>query len=362
MKSSQKIDHFKKLLSEEKLDGVLVSSVFNITHLTGYSNFSSEEREAHILITKTSQFILTDGRYSEAVLKQVPEFGLVLISSEKPFIKHLESLVKKHKIKKLGIEEDDLRVSEHKRIKKVIKNLKHVDLKRFRSIKRDDEIEKIKKACKLGDEVFTHVIKKVLKNGISEKEAANEIENYLKKKSSKISFEPIVAFGANSSVPHHESGDKKLEKGFVLLDLGAKFENYSSDMTRTVFWGKANEKQKKIYRVVKEAQEKAVEYVNNSKGKIRTSKVDKVARDYIIAEGFGSIPHSLGHGIGLLVHEHPYLSPKSKEVLKPGMVFSIEPGIYIPQFGGVRIEDLYLLTKKGLEKLTKSPSNLLELI
>lgn len=359
MKSSQKVSHFAKLLSE-KVDGILISSVSNIIYLTGYANFSIEERQAFLLITKNSQYIFTDGRYAEVILREVSDFELILVTSENTMDK-LGEIVKKEKIKILGVEENDLRVSEYKRIKKVVKALKHVDLKESRVIKTPDEIEKIKKACKLGNEVFDYVIKKVLKDGITEKQVVHEIESFLKNKNCEISFKPIVAFGANSSVPHHESGAKKLEKGFVLLDLGAKFENYCSDMTRTVFWRKANDKQKKIYNTVLEAQTRAAEYIEKAKIAYG-SKADKIAREYIISKGFESIPHSLGHGTGIAIHEHPYLSPKSKEILKEGMVFSIEPGIYIPQFGGVRIEDLYLLTENGLEKLTKSSSSLLELV
>ncbi len=369
MKSSQKINHFKKLLGEEKVDGILISSVFNITHLTSYANFSSEEREAYLLITEKSRYIFTDGRYAEAVKKQIPDFELILSKGENTFLKNLEALIKKHNIKSLGVDENDLRVSEHKKIKTISKSLKHIDLGEIRSIKASGEIKLIETACKLGDEVFTYIIRNVLKKGITEKEVASEIEMFLKKRGSEISFKPIVAFGANSSVPHHESGNKKLEKGFVLLDLGAKFENYCSDMTRTVFWGKADKKQKKIYKIVKEAQEKAVSEINskilrstqNDNKKILANEADKAAREYIIKEGFETIPHSLGHGIGLEVHEHPFLSPKSKDILKEGMVFSIEPGIYIPDFGGVRIEDLFVFEKTGLRRLTKSDNSLIEL-
>jgi len=185
-----------------------------------------------------------------------------------------------------------------------------------------------------------------------------------------VSFPPIVAFGKNSSIPHHQTGDSILgpesssgrEGQIILLDFGVKYDDYCSDMTRTVFFGKPSKEQQKIYETVLSAQQKAVDYINKtlkSGKKIWASKVDIAARDYIISKGFPTIPHSLGHGIGLEVHEHPSLSPKSKEDLKSGMVFSIEPGIYIPNLGGVRIEDLFVLENQQLRALTGSSKALI---
>ncbi|MBI2334310.1 M24 family metallopeptidase, partial [Candidatus Daviesbacteria bacterium] len=170
------------------------------------------------------------------------------------------------------------------------------------------------------------------------------------------------AFGKNSSIPHHQTGDKRLtiNDKLILLDFGVKLNGYCSDMTRTIFFGKPSEKQRKIYETVLEAQKIAIRFINSGK-KIKAKDVDKVAREYIKSMGFPDIPHSLGHGVGLEVHEHPYLSSKSKEELKEGMVFSIEPGIYIPDFGGVRIEDLFVLENRNLRQLTTSHKNLIEL-
>lgn len=159
-------------------------------------------------------------------------------------------------------------------------------------------------------------------------------------------------------MPHHQTGNTKLNYGdIVLLDLGAKIENYCSDMTRTLFFGKPSRKQKEIYKTVLIAQQRAVDVINATikNGKqVKAAAVGEVARKYIISKGYPSIPHSLGHGIGLEVHEHPSLSPKSRDILKEGMVFSIEPGIYIEGFGGIRIEDLFVLEKSGLRQLTTS--------
>lgn len=361
-----KLKKIREEIGKKNFEAVLISSVSNISYLTGYSNFSKEEREAYLIITKNSQYIITDGRYSEEVRVKVKEFKLL----ERSANISLKDLLKGIKINSLGIEENNLTVSEHKVLKKYFKKLKHFETHHLRSIKENSEIDKIEKAAKLGDEVFKYILEK-LRVGISEKEIVFEIEYFLKKNGAEISFDPIVAFGKNSSIPHHQSGETKLgpesssgrEGQIVLLDLGAKVDNYCSDMTRTVFFEKASQKQKEIYKTVLEAQQRAVDFINKQikLGKIvKAKEVDKAAREYIKSKDYPDIPHSLGHGIGIEVHEHPHLSPKSRDILKMGMVFSIEPGIYIPGFGGVRIEDLFVLEKIGVRQLTLSPKQLIE--
>ncbi len=358
---SQRVAKLKDQIKKQKLDAVFVSSVNNISYLTGFTNFSKDEREAYLLIGQTFQYIITDGRYTEAVKDNVPHLTLY----ERAGGKTTEDLFKKLKagIKTFAIEEDNLTVSEYKLIRKHFKNLKHFEVATLRHVKGKEELEKIEKACKLGDKVFDYIVRKI-KVGLKEKEIAYEMERFVKERGAEMSFSSIVAFGKNSSVPHHQTGDSILERKdgqFVLLDFGVKFEDYCSDMTRTIFFGIPTEKQKEIYKVVLKAQQKAIEFLNS---KSRTNEetiaqeVDMVAREYIKSKGYPSIPHSLGHGIGLEVHEYPYISPKSKQVLKEGMVFSIEPGIYLKGIGGVRIEDLFLYKKDGLKQLTNSPKEL----
>lgn len=373
---ARRINEIRSHLEKQKLDAVLISDVSNITYLTGYANFSKEEREAYLFIGNDCQYIITDGRYSEAIKKEVPHFKLF----ERGVGKSTEEFFKKHKekIKRLGIEEDNLTVSEHKILSKHFRKTKHFDVGNLRSIKVKEEIGRIEKACKIGDLAFRFILKKI-KIGITEKQIAKELEDFIRNKGATISFPVIVAFGKNSSVPHHQTGDTILENRdgqFILLDFGVKFNDYCSDMARTVFFGGPTDQQKRIYKTVLEAQQKAVDFINSATrtGKrIRAAEVDKVARGYIVSKGYPTIPHSLGHGIGLEVHEHPSLSLRSKEELKQGMVFSIEPGIYLPNLGGVRIEDLFcisktvpsetkglfVLEKNGLRVLTRSPKELI---
>lgn len=359
-------ERLKKVQHEIKsrgFDAALISDVANIIYLTNYTGFSLQEREAFLLITPHSQFIFTDGRYKEAVRKLIPGFELVEVKSGNKFSELLPAKVKRLKIKRLGIEENDLAVSEYKQIKKILNELSDFKFHKHRSVKTIGEIKLIERASEIGDQAFKFILTKI-KSGISEIQMAYLLENFMRERGFEPSFKTIVAFAGNSAIPHHQTGDAKLQKGdFVLLDFGVSFKNYCSDMTRTLVFGKASYKQKKMYEVVLEAQNKAAEFIKNHTPEvgILAKDVDKEARDRITKGGFPSIPHSLGHGIGIEVHEHPYLSPNSKETLEEGMVFSIEPGIYLNGFGGVRIEDLFVIEKSGVRQLTNSSKELIEI-
>lgn len=373
----------KKTLTKNQLDAMIISSVPNITYLTDYSGFSKEEREAYLLITQNENIIFTDGRYSEAIKQHVKDFSLQLIKPKTSFVSLLENYCTKNKLHNIGFEENDLSVSEYIKIADIVNSTlrllaaqKIID--EIRMFKTDDEILNIRKACELGDKTFTYLLTKITL-GITEKELAAELEYFIKKQNADISFRPIVAFGANSAIPHHQTNDQRLKTNdFILLDFGVRINNYCSDMTRTVFFGKPTTEQKHIHETVKKAQQKAIEYFNQEFGKkqensdkrkkqlltarsVSASKADIVARDYIVSQGFPSIPHSLGHGIGLEVHESPRLGPKSKDILQEGMVFSIEPGIYLPGYGGVRIEDLFTIQNNKLVQLTNSPKDFIEM-
>lgn len=355
-------------IAKNKLDAMIISSIPNIIYLTNYSGFSKEEREAYLFITKTEQYLLTDGRYTQAVKNLIPNFKLIEISSQLSTLDALTKLAKKLITKNIGFEGGNVTHLEHTKLISSLGKTSHIDLRHLRIIKTTEEISKIEKACTLGDKTFDYILKEI-KLGTSEKELATKIEIFIKGHFADISFNPIVAFGKNSAIPHHVPSDKKLiSDQFVLLDFGVKLNNYCSDMTRTIFFGKATAEQKKIYNTVFEAQTKSIDLLNTkylihntSKKMIKASDIDNAAREHIISARYKTIPHSLGHGIGIEVHEAPNLSPKSKDILKESMVFSIEPGIYLPDLGGVRIEDLVVLEKTGPRLLTHSKKNFIEL-
>jgi len=347
--------YLNKALKLNKLDALFIDSPQNIFYLTGYKGFSAEEKDAKILITKKRNYLFTDKRYL-GELTNLKNFELTEISLFK-------EILQKNKIKNAGFEESSITFSEYKYFKKIFTNFKPLEnpIEKLREIKNQEEIKKIRKACRLSDLGFSFILKQIKEN-VTENELAAKLEIFLKENHADISFKPIVAFGKNSAVPHHLNSNIKLKKGnIVLIDIGAKIDGYCSDMTRTVFFGSPTLKFKRMYQTVLSAQKVAVEVINKSRLKIKASDVDKAAREYIIQQGYETIPHSLGHGIGIDVHEKPNLSPNSKSILKNGMIFSIEPGIYLNGYGGVRIEDLYLLTNKKLEKITHSTSKIISL-
>jgi Xaa-Pro aminopeptidase len=225
------------------------------------------------------------------------------------------------------------------------------------------KIKSIKKACKISDKCFDFVLP-FLKEGVTEIEIVKLINYFLRKKSEGIAFKTIVAFGENSAEIHHQNPtNRKLKKGdFIMLDFGARINGYPSDMTRTLFLQKVSKKQANLYKTVLEAQKRAIKHLEllvKKQSLIKAFDVDKVARNFIISKKLPPMPHSLGHGIGRKVHSGLKISPKSKTFLKPGMIFSIEPAIYIKGFGGVRIEDLVILSDGKIEIITNSKRDLI---
>lgn len=348
-------------MAEKNIDAALFSSTSTIIYLTNFSGFAKEEREGFVLLTKNKNYIITDARLITAA-SAVTSFETLEIAAKTPLVHLLEPVLPKKTI--LGIETDDLTVAEYMKVKHLCQKTQHFDLSSQRVYKTTEEIKAIEKACKLGDHAFTFALQQIKEN-ITEQEIAVKLECFIKEKGGDLSFPSIVAFGKNAAIPHHKTSNQELKNdAFILLDFGVKVDNYCSDMTRTVFFGVADTKSKNIYETVRIAQQKAIELLQKnyfSSGKVNASAVDKIARDYIIAADYPTIPHSLGHGIGLEVHESPRLSSNSKDILTKNMVFSIEPGIYLPEKTGVRIEDLFVLESTGARMLTTASKTLIEI-
>ncbi len=337
-----------------EVEAVLITSPYNMRYFSGFSG-----GEGALLIEKNKRALFTDSRYIEIAGKEATDFEVIL----KRKASDLTDYINDNKIKTIAIEDSFLTVFDLKQLKSqtdcvFIEKGKEID--DIRIIKEPFEIEKIKMAEEIGDKAFSHILG-YIKDGITEIEIAAELEYFMKKQGAeKTSFDTIAISGKKTSMPHGTPSDKKLQSGdFITLDFGCVYKGYCSDMTRTVVLGKANEKQKEIYNIVLSAQLKGLEAIRSG---VSCAKADKEARDIIEKAGYGEyFGHSLGHGVGLLIHESPNLSPRSEMILKENMVVSCEPGIYIPDFGGVRIEDLVVVNKEGCTILSKSHKNLIEI-
>lgn len=347
-------------LEQFGVDALLITDPFNMRFLSKYRG------EGAVYISKTQQVIITDSRYTEAAEKE-STFTVIEENREHKRSQILnECIVKEGKaILRLGYEDQFMRCSEFVAMNKELSNVEWIPLEGkvdvLRRIKTEEELEYLAKAEAIGDYAFSEVCKE-LKPGMTELQVAALIEFYMKMAGAEgLSFDTIAASGVHSSMPHAIPSEKKLEEGdFLTMDFGCKYKGYCSDMTRTVVIGKASEKQKEIYNIVLKAQLAALAAVQAGK---RGKDVDKVARDIIAEAGYGAnFGHGLGHSVGLFIHEEPRLSPNDDTILEEGMIETVEPGIYVPGFGGVRIEDMVVVTKEGCRNLTKSPKELIEIV
>lgn len=359
----ERIQKVRQIIKSQQCDAVLLSSVPNIFYVTGYGGFSIEERDAYVLITPQESYVISSALYAEAIKIQVPHMHSIERNRQRSFQNIVADLVARHKIKNCGFEYDNLTVYEYQTIASLPFALRPIDLSTLRSIKHQDELDKMQKACHIVDEAFTYICTQ-LKPGITEKELSYLLEIFFKQQHADNSFRPIFAFGANAAVPHHLVSDSKLERNTcILMDFGAKYDHYCSDMSRTVFFGKAPDKFKQAYQTTIDAQQKGIDHIKTKLEKneeIFIADVDIIARDYVVSQGYPPFNHA-SHGIGIADHEHPRFHPKFKDILKENMAFSIEPGIYFPGKFGIRIEDDFTVKNGKLIELTKSTKELLEM-
>ncbi|MDR1782456.1 MAG: aminopeptidase P family protein [Bacilli bacterium] len=344
----------KEFLLKNNLDAILITSMINIRY---FSQFTGTE--AKVLITNNDNYIFVDSRYYEQAKMQCDDYQVILIKNN-DFENMLHELVTNLHIKNIGFEGNKLDFYSFNKISTLIKaNYFNVDLTILRAEKNEDEINFIKKACLIAKDAYEYIFS-IIKPGMSEKEVALKMQLYvLKHNAEKISFDTIVASGLRSSLPHGVASDKIIEENdFVTIDFGCFYQGYCSDFTRTICVGlNPNKKLKEIYNIVLEAQQLAIKAIRPG---IRACDIDKIARDYITKKGYGEyFGHGLGHGIGLEIHELPNINASSLIVLKPNHIITIEPGIYLPELGGVRIEDDILVTEKGYENLTNLNKDLL---
>lgn len=355
---SERLKSIREIIHDRNLDSFLVvnqesSDALNLYYLTGFRCSLGA-----LIVTEKKETFLTDSRYIEAAREKLGDrFDIEEVGGENR-IRDFGEKIHRMGLNKVGLDTEKISLRNYRILQEIAGNDIFKELKgtvtNLRSIKDKYEIELQRKAAKITDKALKETIESI-KIGDTEKEVALKFEHILKNKgASDIAFEPTVASGNNSSRPHSEAGDKELREGELLLfDLGANIEGYCSDMTRTVCLGTPTSKQEKIYRTVLKAQTEALKNIEPGK---KASEIDKIARSIIEEAGYGEyFRHSVGHGVGLEVHEKPSLSADSDSVLRPNMVVTVEPGIYLPGWGGVRIEDIVLVTDEGYDKLNSFP-------
>lgn len=357
MNHQARLNEFRKLfLLEKDCQGILLTDRNNIRYLCGFSGSCG-----YLLVTQKDAWFFTDFRYQEQSAKEVGSVARIEIFYNNS-VAMIFKRVKACRIKTLAVEKS-ISLEQFLTYKEEFKGeIKPVPdyVKMQRQIKDGDEVKALKKAFSIADKAFATLIKEI-QPGMSEIEIAARLEFHMKCLGSESpSFSTIIASGANSSCPHAQPTSRKLKKGeMIKIDFGAVFGGYHSDMTRTLFIGPATEKFKEIYEIVLTAQQMAI---NALKPGVKCNAVDKIARDHIVESGFGDhFGHGLGHSLGLEIHEPPSLSAKCETEIAPGMVFTVEPGIYLPGWGGIRIEDVYLVQESGLTRLTTTPNSLLAL-
>lgn len=374
-----RIKALRGLLADEKIDAVVVSKDENVHYFSGFMGDSTM-----LVISQDKLFLITDFRYTEQAQQQAPDFQLV--EQSKGMLKKVAELLMAERYKKVGFEGAVMSFDSHAKLQKEMTSVelsKSVSLDKLRAIKEDEEISLIKKAVEISDKAFTQVLT-YIRAGLSEKDVAAYLENAMRCLGSERSaFDTIVASGVRGILPHGTATDKIIENGdLVTMDFGAVYKGYHSDITRTICVGQADEMKRNVYGLVLKGQTLGVETVRAG---ISGKAVDAAVRELFdnegaeilqalglpltVTDGDGNAEgisryfgHGLGHSLGLEIHEEPRLSRLSKcEQLPVNTVITVEPGIYIPNWGGVRIEDTVLVKEGGAEPLTCSPKQLIEL-
>lgn len=348
-----RIDHLRKLAAARGVDSFLISRPENRYYLTGFSGTSGT-----VLLTESDIYLITDFRYDEQARAQSPHCKVVMAPGT--LLDSLEQLAGEIGLRRLGCEGDYMTYQQFNALKEKLKECEVVPLagyvEELRAVKDDLEIKCISEAARLSDKAFEHILPFV-RVGVTERELALEIEFYMRREGAEgLAFQLIVASGHRAAMPHGTASEKRLAAGdLVIMDYGPVLAGYCSDITRTVAVGHADQKMEEIYSTVLEAQLAGIKSVREGAA---ASEVDRAAREIIEGSGYAeNFGHSTGHGLGLQIHEDPRLSSKDDTVLKKGMVVTVEPGIYLPGWGGVRIEDTVVVEENGCRVLTSPPKD-----
>ncbi|MEM2110335.1 MAG: Xaa-Pro peptidase family protein [Candidatus Bathyarchaeia archaeon] len=347
---NNRVKSLKNLFASRNLDGYLVYGEKNILYFTGFEGGSS------LLIPLEGENVLFVHSVNyEAAKEKVENATVKLIKIGEDLNEKVANEITHSNLRTVGF--DTMAASTYLKLKNYLKETKlkaaEENVWALRKVKDETELVYAKKAAELTSRGMK-IAFEVIEAGLKEREVAAEVEYEMRKLGSDgVAFDTIVSSGSSSAFPHGGCSDRKIKEGdLVVIDVGAKYQGYCADLTRTFIVGKPSSRQMKIYETVKKAQELAI---SNIKPGIEAKKVDSFAREYIAQKGYGEyFVHNLGHGVGLNIHEPPTLGPMSEDILASGNIVTVEPGIYIPKFGGVRIEDTVLVLEKA-EKLTEAP-------
>lgn len=350
----------KDFLNRSEVDGMIIADPFNMRYLSGFAG-----GEGYVYISHNRKVIITDSRYTEAASKEA-KVGFEVMESTvtKSDIEIIKALAIGDNVKVVGFEDLFFTCNMYGRIVATcgFNNMKPLGetVNELRVIKTTEELEKLRMAESIGDKAFLEVLN-IIRPGMTELEVAAELEYSMKKNGAEgLSFDSIVASGKNSSLPHAVPTNKIIEEGdFLTMDFGCTYDGYCSDMTRTIVVGTANDKQREIYDTVLKAQLEAMKVIRSG---VIGKDVHNVAAKVIADAGYGEyFGHGLGHSVGLYIHENPRFNSVETRKIMAGTIETVEPGIYIPDFGGVRIEDMIVVTKDGFINFTHSPKELIEL-
>lgn len=351
-----RITEAREQMRKHGVDALLISSQSNVYYVSG---FYAEEGVAQILLTQTHAILMSDGRFMSDAAEQTEGFAIQRWKCD--MFTDLGKLIDSLALHWVWIDGDAVSYAQAQTLKKntsaeIIEAFKL--LEGLRAVKDEEELSKIRTACRIADEAFQEILK-FLRPQISEQEVCNELEYQLRKRgATTCSFEMIVASGARGALPHGVATNKVIQAGdMVTMDFGALYEHYRSDITRTVAVGEPDERLKEIYSIVKEAQQIGRQ---NLKAGVRSCDLEQKIRGFIEQSGY-SLIHGPGHSFGLDIHEAPFISRTNKEAFQEGTVITLEPGIYVPGLGGIRIEDDFLITRDGCEALTHADRELIVL-
>jgi Xaa-Pro aminopeptidase len=351
---NQRLVALRQELAEQGFDAILITQPENRRYLSGFTGSAGV-----LLISQDQAVLATDFRYYEQVEKQAPDFRLAKITDK--FVTLFPELVQQVGAKRVGFESAHLTVDQHQQWLEVAEGFELVPTKelveKIRAVKDEDELRKIKKAIALADQAIAHIAG-FIEPDMTEKEVAWELEVFMRTRGAKkLAFDTIVGSGPNGAMPHATVSERVIKAGEpIVMDMGAMVDGYNSDLTRTICAGRADDKFREIYSIVLEAQLAAE---RNIRPGMTGKQADGIARQVIEQAGYGeNYGHGLGHGVGLAVHEKPVVGRLSEDVLQPGMVFTVEPGIYLPGWGGVRIEDIVVMREDGVEVLTQASKEL----